>query len=242
MAHAQQLRVLVLNQDPTVLQSLRESPLLAPYTFDALEDHFSLLGKLREGAYSGLIMPLALSGISGIQGIHSLDLVNLLRGDPCFAELIIGLIGGIESLRGAPSKLTGLGPTVYLKAPLDPSELALHLERLAIHPSSKKTAGEAIPPLRLGSIEMDLERYEFKLNNRPIQLTPIEFKLLKLFIERKGRIQTREHLLTTIWGYTTEVESRTIDTHVRRLREKLQEEASRIQTVRGVGYKLIEEN
>ncbi len=234
MANAQQLRFLVFNQDPKVIQYLRESPVLAQYIFEELEAYHALLGKLRDGAFAGLIIPFTLPGISG------LDLVRLLRGDPFFTHLMIGLVDGRHHQGDMLSQPIGLGPTFYLKDPLDASDLALYLERLAsINPLKE---GGASSSLRLGPIELDLERYEFKLKNKPMQLTPIEFKLLKLFIERKGRIQTREHLLNTIWGYTTEIESRTIDTHIRRLREKLQEEASRIQTVRGVGYKLLEDN
>ncbi len=235
MASTQQFRFLVLTQDSQALLSLRESPLLSSYTFDSLENTYTLLGKLRSGSFSGLIMPLALPDISG------LDLLRFIRGDSLFSSLIVGLVHEGQSQDSLSSNLTDLEPAFYLKQPLNPIELASHLEKIQF--SQKDEVSRPVSALlRLGPIELDLERYEFKLKNRPMQLTPIEFKLLKLFIERKGRIQTREHLLATIWGYTTEVESRTIDTHVRRLREKLQEEASRIQTVRGVGYKLIEDN
>lgn len=233
----QQFRFLVLKQDPKALQSLQEKFLLTAYQFELLEDPYALLGRLREGSFFGLIMPLALPTISG------LDLVHLLRGDPRLSSLWIGLIHKAEDKAALDKKSLELEHTFWLQAPLNPEELALHLEGLATAPPPYTRVSSPLSTLlKLGEIEMDLERYEFKLKNKLIPLTPIEFKLLKLFIERKGRIQTREHLLATIWGYTTEVESRTIDTHIRRLREKLQEEAKRIQTVRGVGYKLLEDN
>ena len=78
------------------------------------------------------------------------------------------------------------------------------------------------------------------VNNAPIELTATEFKLLHLLMERKGRVQTREHLLINVWNYETEIETRTVDTHVRRLREKLGTEAELVETIRGVGYRMTD--
>ena len=73
-----------------------------------------------------------------------------------------------------------------------------------------------------------------------LELTATEFKLLRLLMERQGRVQTREHLLLNVWNYSTEIETRTVDTHVRRLREKLADEAGWIETIRGVGYRIAD--
>jgi len=78
------------------------------------------------------------------------------------------------------------------------------------------------------------------VEGRPIDLTATEFRLLKLLLERKGRVQSRENLLVNVWNYDTDTETRTIDTHVRRLREKLGPCAAIIETVRGVGYRIHE--
>jgi two-component system phosphate regulon response regulator PhoB len=78
------------------------------------------------------------------------------------------------------------------------------------------------------------------VNGQPVDLTATEFKLLHLLMERRGRVQTREHLLINVWNYETEIETRTVDTHVRRLREKLGAEADWIETIRGVGYRIAE--
>jgi two-component system phosphate regulon response regulator PhoB len=102
--------------------------------------------------------------------------------------------------------------------------------------------GGAIQPkkLQVGQIILDVDRHEVTVNNAPIELTATEFKLLRLLIERRGRVQTREHLLINVWNYETEIETRTVDTHVRRLREKLGGEADWIETIRGVGYRMAE--
>ena len=78
------------------------------------------------------------------------------------------------------------------------------------------------------------------MRGREVQLTATEFRLLKVLVERQGRVQTRSRLLTDVWGYAEDVDSRTVDTHVRRLRHKLGPEADRIETVIGVGYRMRE--
>ena len=94
--------------------------------------------------------------------------------------------------------------------------------------------------LQVGEIVIDSERHEVQIHGQPVELTATEFNLLRLLMERRGRVQTREHLLLNVWNYETEIETRTVDTHVRRLREKLGTEADWIETIRGVGYRMAE--
>ena len=105
--------------------------------------------------------------------------------------------------------------------------------------TSEKEDGGGVT-LIVGSIELDVDRHEVKIGGEVIDLTATEFKLLHLLMERRGRVQTREHLLLNVWNYETEIETRTVDTHVRRLREKLGAEAEWIETIRGVGYRMAE--
>lgn len=94
--------------------------------------------------------------------------------------------------------------------------------------------------INAGLIVVDGERHIVTVAGAVIELTATEFKLLRLLMERRGRVQTREHLLINVWNYETEIETRTVDTHVRRLREKLGTEADWIETIRGVGYRFAE--
>ena len=87
------------------------------------------------------------------------------------------------------------------------------------------------------SIYMNLDAHEVQINEKDIILTALEFKLLKHLLQRKGRVQTRDQLLGDVWGYSSQVTTRTVDTHIKRLREKLGVVADYIQTIRGVGYK-----
>jgi two-component system phosphate regulon response regulator PhoB len=94
--------------------------------------------------------------------------------------------------------------------------------------------------LQIGQVLLDIERHEVTVQGRTVELTATEFKLLRLLMERRGRVQTREHLLINVWNYETEIETRTVDTHIRRLREKLGVEADWIETIRGVGYRIAD--
>ena len=90
-------------------------------------------------------------------------------------------------------------------------------------------------------LTVDSEAHRIWVNDQEILLTALEFKLLVTFMERKGRVQSRERLLDDVWGYEVAITTRTVDTHVKRLREKLGEAGGYIETVRGVGYRMKEQ-
>ena len=92
--------------------------------------------------------------------------------------------------------------------------------------------------LRLGEIALDEDRHEVKVGGAPVVLTALEFRLLRTFLERPGRVQTRETLLSDVWGIDAEVTTRTVDTHIKRLRDKLGAAGDLIETIRGVGYRI----
>jgi two-component system phosphate regulon response regulator PhoB len=91
--------------------------------------------------------------------------------------------------------------------------------------------------LRAGGVQLDVPGHRLRVHGAEVPLTATELRLLKLLIERAGRVQTRGQLLSEVWGYADDVDSRTVDTHVRRLRKKLGREAERIETIIGVGYR-----
>jgi two-component system phosphate regulon response regulator PhoB len=102
--------------------------------------------------------------------------------------------------------------------------------------------GEAAARTRIqnGAVVIDEERHQLLVDGRDVVLTATEFRLLKLLMERRGRVQSRENLLVNVWNYDTEIETRTVDTHIRRVREKLGPHAHMIETVRGVGYRAVD--
>jgi two-component system phosphate regulon response regulator PhoB len=94
--------------------------------------------------------------------------------------------------------------------------------------------------MRFGDLLIDLPRHLASWKNKPIELTATEFKLLTLLAQRSGRVQSRDQLLRDVWEYDSLIDTRTVDTHMRRLREKLGAAAKHLDTVRGVGYRFVE--
>jgi len=127
-----------------------------------------------------------------------------------------------------------VGADDYVTKPFSPRELVLRVRAILrrAHP------GTPADVLSHGPLELDLAAHTATVGGAAVDLTALEFKLLTHFLTRPGRVQTREQLLADVWGITSPLETRTVDTHVMRLREKLGEAREAIETVRGVGYRL----
>lgn len=106
--------------------------------------------------------------------------------------------------------------------------------------SSGLKESEVNARVEIAGVVIDEELHQLTVDGEPVVLTATEFRLLKLLMERKGRVQSRDHLLVNVWHYDTDIETRTVDTHVRRVREKLGPYAHLIETVRGVGYRAVD--
>jgi len=133
-----------------------------------------------------------------------------------------------------------IGADDYVVKPFSPRELVLRVGavlRRAQTPVPIPSSGTHEPKIVIGPMQIDPERHLVTVEGQPIILTALEFKLLIDLVERKGRVQSRDALLERVWDYASGVETRTVDTHVKRLREKLGEARDCIETVRGVGYR-----
>ena len=106
---------------------------------------------------------------------------------------------------------------------------------LSCYPPS--VTSESIAEQVVGNLRIDFDAHIVKVKGEEIKLTALEFKLLKHFLDRRGRVQSRDQLLQDVWGYSSDITTRTVDTHIKRLREKLGSAGDYIQTIRGVGYK-----
>ena len=131
-----------------------------------------------------------------------------------------------------------IGADDYVTKPFSVRELVLRMR--AVLRRSGGARGQEQPPESVGPIRVDVDAHRAFVDGTEVQLTPIEFKLLTTLMARLGRVQSREQLLEDVWEMSAEVETRTVDTHVKRLREKLGSGRELLETVRGIGYRLVD--
>lgn len=178
-----------------------------------------------------VLLDLMLPDISG----H--EVIRMMKADSALQRTAVMMV----TARGQEhERIEGfeLGADDYVVKPFVVKELLLRVKALLRRMDADK-GGEGPAHLRAGAIELDLTRHEVRSGGAPVVLTALEFRLLKTLLERPHRVQTREVLLADVWGIEAEIMTRTVDTHIKRLREKLGPPAEIIETVRGVGYKLV---
>ena len=129
-----------------------------------------------------------------------------------------------------------LGADDYVTKPFSVRELILRVKAILKRGVSTEIKTDNVQD-SFGELTLNYDEHQAYINNEEISLTALEFKLLKHLINRKGRVQTRDQLLEDVWGYSSNVTTRTVDTHIKRLREKLGIVGEHIQTIRGVGYR-----
>ena len=164
-----------------------------------------------------------------------LELCKVLKSDPATSRIpIMMLTAKAEEI----DRIVGLefGADDYVTKPFSPREVTLRIKAI-LRRGEPKWDGDH---LKAGPIQIDPARHEVSVGGKAVTLTMLEFKLLRTLIERRGRVQARDRLLNDVWGYESAIDTRTVDTHVRRLRKKLGKAADAIESVRGFGYRLRE--
>jgi len=164
------------------------------------------------------------------------EICKALQADPATAHLPIVMLSeqadDIDRILGLE-----MGAEDYLRKPCHPRELVLKVKRIS---GRCRTGASSDGRIRLGELILDRDRCEAHLRGERVAFTAIEFRLLYLMAERLGRVQTRDRLLKDVWGYDAEINSRTLDTHIRKLRRKLGDHETYIETAYGFGYRVIE--
>jgi two-component system phosphate regulon response regulator PhoB len=164
------------------------------------------------------------------------EICKALQADPGTSHLPIIMLSeqadDIDRILGLE-----MGAEDYLRKPCHPRELVLKVRKIC---ARCQLAARGDGRIRLGELILDRDRCEAQLRGERLTLTAIEFKLLYLMSERLGRVQTRERLLKEVWGYDAEINSRTLDTHIRKLRCKLGDHQDCVETAYGFGYRVIE--
>jgi DNA-binding response OmpR family regulator len=167
--------------------------------------------------------------------MDGLDVCRILRSSPETASLPIIML---TAKAAETDRIVGLeiGADDYVTKPFSPRELLLRIKKLL---ARTQLTDDPSSHLRVGDLDLDSARHTVLAQGKPVVLTATEFRLLELLLRRRGRVQSRERLLTDVWGYENVIDTRTVDTHMRRLREKLGTSAALLETVRGVGYRCV---
>ena len=225
-------RVLVVDDESDVTELLQFRLEQEGYRVATLNDPLGFVVKVREFEPDLMLLDIMMPELSGIQ------LCRIVRADPSMKDIPVIFL----SARGeVEDRIKGLeaGAEDYISKPFNTNELLLRINKMLKRSGAPlEHAGQS--RIEIAGVVIDEDLHQLKVDGKNVFLTATEFRLLKLLMERKGRVQTRDQLLVNVWHYDKNVETRTVDTHVRRIREKLGQYAHMIETVRGVGYRAVD--
>ena len=225
-------RVLVVDDESDVTELLQFRLEQEGYRVATLNDPLGFVVKVREFEPDLMLLDIMMPELSGIQ------LCRIVRADPSMKDIPVIFL----SARGeVEDRIKGLeaGAEDYVSKPFNTNELLLRISKMLKRSGAPlEHAGQS--RIEIAGVVIDEDLHQLTVDGKNVPLTATEFRLLKLLMERKGRVQTRDHLLVNVWHYDTDIETRTVDTHVRRVREKLGQYAHIIETVRGVGYRAVD--
>jgi DNA-binding response OmpR family regulator len=222
----------VVEDDPDIVELIHHYLKAEGFEVESLADGRLALERLRSESYDVLILDLQLPGIDGLRvcsevrrdkRTSALPIVMLTaRGDE--ADRIVGLEVGADD---------------YVVKPFSPKELVARVRALLRR--AERAGDEDEAPLVVGAVEIDRARHTARVAGEPVHLTAKEFALLVALAEANGRVLSRQALLESVWGYSYAEGTRTVDVHIRRLREKIPGLAPFVVTVKSLGYRLARE-
>jgi two-component system phosphate regulon response regulator PhoB len=222
-----QSKILVVEDDDDIAQLLAITMKKAGFEVAVTDNGYEALNLIRRNPPDLLILDLMIPGIDG------LEVCKAMKRDPRTAAVPVLIV----TARGEEiDRIIGLelGADDYVVKPFSPRELLLRVRAIL------RRAGYEYQPAAIfkkSGLEIDFEGHRVNLEGQEITLTATEFKLLSELANNQGKVLNREQLLDRVWGYHFEGYARTVDTHIRRLRQKLLTCADWIETVRGVGYR-----
>jgi two-component system phosphate regulon response regulator PhoB len=224
------VKILVVDDEPEAVELVEFNLKQAGFEVVTAADGSEALKKARAGLPSLILLDLMLPEVDG------LEVCKMLRRDPATAQIPIIMLtakaGEIDRVLGLE-----LGADDYVTKPFSPRELVLRVRKLL---ERRQNAAQEPDRFSFGDLLIDTPRHLVSWKGKSIELTATEFKLLSVLAQRGGRVQSREQLLRDVWEYNSLVDTRTVDTHMRRLREKLGPAAKYLDTVRGVGYRFVD--
>jgi len=224
-------KILIVEDDKNISKLVKYNAERSGYDCAAAYDGEEALDILGKKDFDLVVLDIMLPKMDGFEVCRRLKQDNKLKSIP-----IIMLTAKGEEV----DRVVGLelGADDYVVKPFSPRELILRIKAILKRREAQDSPKDII---KRGALTIDVPKHLVTVNNKEIELTPIEFKLLVTLIQRAGRIQSRDQLLSDVWDIHSNVFTRTVDTHVKRLREKLGKVGDMIETVRGIGYRCIED-
>lgn len=224
-------KILVVDDEPEAVELVEFNLKQAGFDVAIAADGAEALKKARGLVPSLIVLDLMLPEVDG------LEVCKMLRRDAGTAKVPIIMLTAkaaeIDRILGLE-----LGADDYITKPFSPRELVLRVKRILQRGQSTEQEQDR---LKFGELLIDGPRHLVSWRGKKVDLTATEFKLLMLLAQRRGRVQSRDQLLRDVWDYQSAIDTRTVDTHMRRLREKLGNASKYLDTVRGVGYRFVEE-
>jgi DNA-binding response OmpR family regulator len=224
-------KILVVDDEPDAVELIEFNLKGAGYDVVRANDGEEALKKAHMTLPDLIILDLMLPEVDGM------EVCKLLRRDQKTSGIPVVMVTAkaaeIDRVLGLE-----LGADDYVTKPFSPRELVLRVKRLLRTGEKQEQKSDRI---EWKELVVDVPRHQVTVKGKAVELTATEFKLLTVLAQRKGRVQSREQLLHDVWEYDNLIDTRTVDTHMRRLREKLGPAAKYLDTVRGVGYRFVEE-
>lgn len=219
--------VLVVEDENDVVDLLRYHFKKAGFKVEIANSGDAGLSAVRSRRPDAVVLDLMLPGMTG------LEVCRALKADNETASIPVLMLTARSEVKDRVKGLE-IGADDYVTKPFSPKEVVLRVLGLL---RRIRSAAEEVSVLEVDGISIDKSTLRASVGNERLDLTTIEFKLLLALMNNRGRILSRETLLSDVWGYSTGADTRTLDTHMRRLREKLSDHATKVETVRGQGYR-----
>ena len=221
-------KILIIEDEPDIRKTLEYNISREGYDVISASSLSDGREKLESASFSLLLLDLMLPDGSG------LDLCRELKQDKSLSSMPVIILTAKDD---EVDKVVGfeLGADDYVTKPFSVRELILRVK--AVLKRGERKSDNMEVQRQFGELKIDVDSHEVFVNDEQVSLTALEFKLLRQLVYRRGRVQSRDQLLSDVWGYSSDVTTRTVDTHIKRLREKLGGMGKYVQTIRGVGYK-----
>jgi two-component system phosphate regulon response regulator PhoB len=226
-------KILVVDDEPDAIELIKFNLKGAGYDVLTASDGDEALKKARSVLPDLIILDVMLPEVDGLEVCKILRRDQRVSATPVL--MLTAKAAEIDRVLGLE-----LGADDYVTKPFSPRELILRVKRL-LRTGQPTPAGVKEDEITLKELRLDIPRHQATVKGKPIDLTATEFRLLTVLAQRRGRVQSREQLLQDVWEYDNLIDTRTVDTHMRRLREKLGVAAKYLDTVRGVGYRFVED-